>query len=228
MADEAIFLSASVPDPKRAPQYAKTADVVAITAAVGALVYVTLGRRRLVWGGHPAITPMIWVVAESIGVDYGQWVKLYQSRFFKDEFPEDNERFRNVVYTEIVDGDREKSLQHMRERMFKEQSFAAATYIGGMGGIVDEFDLFSMLQPKAKAIPVISTGGATCDLELKVKPFPDDLRTDLDYVALFHRHLGISPKEKRFSEPGKQPATLSERMWGPDDDKNRNDGFLSR
>ena len=96
----AIFLSASVPDPKRSPQHAKTADTVAITSAVGALVYVTLGRRRLVWGGHPAITPMIWVVAESMGVDYGKWVKLYQSKFFKEDFPEDNEQFRNVVLTE--------------------------------------------------------------------------------------------------------------------------------
>src|SRR3546814_9504194 len=45
---EAIFLSAGVPDPKRGPQYAATADTVAITAAVSALVHVTLGRRLLV------------------------------------------------------------------------------------------------------------------------------------------------------------------------------------
>ena len=45
---DAIFLSAGVPDPKRAQQYAKTADTIAITAAVSALVHVTLGRRLLV------------------------------------------------------------------------------------------------------------------------------------------------------------------------------------
>lgn len=61
---DAIFLSAGVPDPRRGPEYAATADTVAITAAVSALVYVTLGRRPLIWGGHPAITPMIWVIAE--------------------------------------------------------------------------------------------------------------------------------------------------------------------
>jgi hypothetical protein len=75
-----------------------------------------------------------------------QWVKLYQSKFFKDEFPEDNERFRNVTYTDIVDADREKSLRHMRERMFKEQSFESAVFIGGMSGIIDEFDLFRPLR----------------------------------------------------------------------------------
>ena len=61
MAD-AIFLSAGVPDPKRGPEYAATADTVAICAAVSALVHVALGRRLLVWGGQPAITPMIWVI----------------------------------------------------------------------------------------------------------------------------------------------------------------------
>src|SRR5258705_4522652 len=39
----------------------------------------TLGRRLLVWGGHPAITPMIWAAANDMGVDYGAWVHLYQS-----------------------------------------------------------------------------------------------------------------------------------------------------
>jgi hypothetical protein len=126
----AIFLSASVPDPKRAPNFAATADAVAITAAVSALLHVTLGRRPLVWGGHPAITPMIWVVAQDLGVDYGRWVRLYQSNYFEDEFPEDNERFRNVRYTDSVAGDREQSLHALRTRMFTDVQYAAAVFIG--------------------------------------------------------------------------------------------------
>jgi hypothetical protein len=35
---ESIFLSAGVPDPKRGPECAATADTVAITAAVSALL----------------------------------------------------------------------------------------------------------------------------------------------------------------------------------------------
>jgi hypothetical protein len=53
---------------------------------------------------HPAMTPMVWVVAQEVGVDYGRWVRLYQSRFFREEFPEDNERFRNVTFTDSVGG----------------------------------------------------------------------------------------------------------------------------
>ncbi len=118
MADT-IFLSASVPDPRRSPRFAESADSVAITAAVTALMYVTLGRRMLVWGGHPAITPMIWVAAESMDVDYATWVKLYQSKFFEDDFPEENARFGNVVFVDAVDNARGASLRLMRERMFR-------------------------------------------------------------------------------------------------------------
>ncbi|MET3414045.1 hypothetical protein [Methylobacterium sp. 1030] len=211
--EEAIFLSASVPDPQRAPHYARTADTVAIASAVSALVHVTLGRRLIVWGGHPVITPMIWIVAQDIGVDYGQWVRLYQSRHFKDEFPEDNRRFRNVTFTRDVGRDRERSLLAMRKRMFSERRFKAAVFIGGMGGIVQEFELFRRLQPHAAVVPVLSTGGATRELAAQAGPLSDDLSDDLDYVALFHRHLGISVKEERYRTPDDQPAGTDERFW---------------
>ncbi|MBY5821591.1 hypothetical protein [Rhizobium leguminosarum] len=212
---EAIFLSAGVPDPRRGPEFAATADTVAINAAVSALAYVALGRRRLIWGGHPAITPMILVMSEGMGVDYAEWVTLYQSEFFQDEFPEDNERFRNVVLTEKLEHGRDASLQLMRERMFKENDFAAAVFIGGMGGIVAEYEMFSKLQPSAKVLPVTSTGGAALDVAAKLSNLPPDFQDQRDYVALFHEHLNISVKEERFRVPGDQPVVVEERFWRP-------------
>lgn len=213
---EAIFLSAGVPDPRRGPEFAATADTVAITAAVSALVYVALGRRRLIWGGHPAITPMILVMSEGMSIDYAEWVTLYQSEFFKDEFPEDNERFRNVVFTEKLNNDREASLKLMRQRMFKEHEFKAAVFIGGMGGIVAEYEMFRQLQPHAKVIPVTSTGGASLDVAAKLGEVPSDFQDQRDYVALFHEHLDISVKEERFRVPREQPAVVEERFWRPE------------
>lgn len=210
---DAIFLSAGVPDPKRGPEYAKTADAVAITAAVSALVHVTLGRRLLVWGGQPAITPMIWAVAEGLGVEYGSWVRLYQSEHFEDEYPEDNERFRNVTYTEDVKGDREGSLRVMRERMFSDFNYTAGVFIGGMDGVVQEFDLLMKLQPKATALPILSTGGAVLDVAQRMSAVPPDLGGDFDYVALFHRHLRISVKEMRYRSPAEQPVSVAARLW---------------
>lgn len=207
----AVFLSASVPDPRRAENYAQTADAVAITAAVGALAYVTLGRRKLVWGGHPAITPMIAVIAESMDVDYGKWAIVYQSEFFKDEFPEDNARFQNVIFTKPVEKDREKSLLHMRERMFSEHPFDAAIFIGGMKGILDEFNLLLQIQPKAELYPIFSTGGATLDLQ-KNANYPGALIDELDYIALFHQLLKISPQENRYRDPKDQPVNMGQRF----------------
>ena len=212
---EAIFLSAGVPDPKRGPEYAATADTVAIQAAVSALVYVTLGRRLLVWGGQPAITPMIWVVAADMGIDYAGWVRLYQSRHFRDEFPEDNERFQNVTFSDDVGGDRERSLRAMRERMFIEHRFSSAVFIGGMGGIVDEYELFTRLQPDAVIIPVVSTGGATLKVAERIGSSAADLARDLDYVALFHRWLGVPVQEGRYAHPHDQPASPKQRIWRP-------------
>lgn len=208
-----IFLSASVPDPRRAPEYAASSDSVAIAAAVSALLHVCLGRRSLVWGGHPAITPMVCVVAESMGVDYGSWVKLYQSEHFLDEYPEDNARFQNVTYVEEVGGDREKSLRRMRERMFAEQDFCAGVFIGGMGGVIDEFELLLDNHPSATMLPVPSTGGAALELAARLAPHDPGLADERDYVALFHAHLGISPRENRYWLPSDQPVEPENRLW---------------
>ena len=210
---DAVFLSASIPDPKRGPAYAATSDTVAIRTAVSALVTVILGRRLLVWGGHPAITPMIWVVAEDIGVDYGSWVRLYQSRHFEEIYPEDNVRFQNVTYTDDVENDREKSLRRMREKMLSGYRFCAAVFIGGMGGIVDEFELFQRIQPNAKVVPLVSTGGATLEVAQRIDSLDRDLISDLDYVTLLHRHLAISIKEKRYRTPENQPNNAEDRLW---------------
>jgi hypothetical protein len=213
MMGNAIFLSASVPDPVRSPKMAATADSVAITAAVSALIHVTLGRRPLVWGGHPAITPMILCAAENLGVNYGKWVRLYQSKHFQDEFPEDNAKFSNVVYTPDM-GSREDSLLEMRKKMFASTKFHAAVFIGGMEGVIKEFNLFKKAQPKSKIVPVASTGGAAMAISDIMFNLDSDLSRDLDYVALFHRYLNIDVREKRYPDPGSQPAQPKSRKPG--------------
>src|SRR5271167_365037 len=162
MSPPAIFLSASIPRADRAERYFKTADPLAITAATKALVTVTLGRRLLVWGGHPSITPMIWAAAEDMRIDYGAWVHLFQSKLFQDDFPVENARFRNVTYVDPVGNDEEKSVEAMRLCMLAQNRFAftAGAFIGGMEGIEKEFDLFKRHYPNAPALPVASTGGA--------------------------------------------------------------------
>ncbi len=190
-----IFLSAGVPDPN-AKHYMGEADTAAISALVSALLFVALGRRQIVWGGHPAITPMIWAYAEALNVDYGKWVTLYQSDFFKDDFPEENARFGNVIVTKAVEGDRERSLEIMRRRMLSETRFEAAIFAGGMRGIFDEYRLVTELANGAKILPIVSTGGAAAALGAEVNA-SSDLVDELDYVALLFDRLSIDPNESR-------------------------------
>jgi hypothetical protein len=191
-----IFLSASVPSLGRAP-FDKDAEPQIIQAAVSALATVALGRRLIVWGGHPAITPMMWASALDLGVQYANAVRLFQSTLFQDEFPDENRHFGNMTYVDAVDKDRDRSLLKMRQQMLMSQPFEAAVFIGGMEGIFDEQALFSTLHPNAKCVPVAVTGGAARVLADKLQyEVPSDIGP-LDFISLFYRELNISPKERR-------------------------------
>jgi hypothetical protein len=187
-----FFLSASVPDPKRDPKYFDTADHIAIRDAVRALAMLVLPEHFLVWGGHPAITPMIRVIAQSLEASLQNHVWLYQSDFFRDQAPPDNKAFEHVVWTPRVDGDRQRSLEVMREKMLSEP-FDAGVFIGGMEGVEEEFDLFRKYQPGAKAFPVASTGGAALHLfNRQPESYPRALLDEQSYLLLFRRLLGLS------------------------------------
>ena len=211
--EDAVFLSAGVPDPA-ASHFMGHGDSVAISSAVSAVLNVTLGRRKLVWGGHPAITPMVWAFAESMGVDYGKWVVLYQSLFFKDEFPDETKKFENVIFTDRVRDDLTASLTEMRRRMLAETGFAAAVFIGGMRGIVDEYRLFRDLAPNAAILPIMSTGGAARELGFDIDADRAYAET-LDYVELMYAKLGIDPNERRYPTPSDQPEDLADRIEAP-------------
>ncbi len=212
-AESAVFLSAGVPDPS-ARHFVGEGDSVAISAAVAAVLEVTLGRRRLVWGGHPAITPMVWAFAESMEVDYGKWVLLYQSLRFKDEFPDETALFQNVVFTENVGDEVGPSLELMRERMLGENRFESAVFIGGMQGIIDECHLFAKRAPTARIVPVVSTGGAARLLGESLG-FGPETAADLDYVRFMYARLGVDPNERRYGTPADQPAAADARIQVP-------------
>ncbi|WP_313492329.1 SLOG domain-containing protein [Sphingobacterium multivorum] len=213
-----IFLSASVPLPERHPKYYSTADIIAIRDAVIALASLVLDKYRIIWGGHPSITPLIYFVIERIiqsrvdnkkintldveeqreilfkqlQQEISNHVTIYQSLFFKDKFPEDNEKFNNIIFTENK-GDIHSSIQFMREEMFLKNEFAAAVFIGGMDGIEVEYNMFKKLHPHAIMLPIASTGAATrivydslsSDDEAKHERF----LKDFGYMSLFQKYL---------------------------------------
>lgn len=185
-----IFLSASIPLQERDPQYIETADIIAIRDAVIALTTVVLPRYRLIWGGHPSITPLIYHVMEKLNLNIQEHVTLYQSIFFEKYFPKDNNKFKNIVLTDIVDDDRESSLLHMRSRMLGESEFAAGIFIGGMEGVEEEYDMFIEKHPKALVLPIASTGaGAKKIYDERFTDKNERLVKDYAYMSLFQKYL---------------------------------------
>lgn len=190
---KAIFLSASVPDPKRDPKYYDTADIIAIRDAVRALATVVLPHASLTWGGHPAITPLIRVVAESVGITGANKVRLFQSQWFSAELPTDNAAFEAYTMTPR-EASLQASLSVMRRIMLHSAAFDAAIFIGGMEGVEEEFAMFCEAHPQAKIWPIASTGAAAAILyerEMAKFRFPNILKTDFAYPSLFRDLLGL-------------------------------------
>jgi hypothetical protein len=188
----AVFLSAGIPDqPERGP-YLDVSDPVAIRDAVRALAgtALTLGYE-LVFGGHPAISPLVWQVAQSL--DKLPAVVIYQSREFEHVIPPEARRIPNLVWTEHG-VDRKHSLHLMRERMLDSHRFALGVFIGGMDGVETEFDLFRRAHPGAPVIPVFTTGGAAKFLWERADAgistaFYDRLHETRHYQSLFREVL---------------------------------------
>jgi hypothetical protein len=195
-----VFLSASVPDPRRNPKYFRSADLIAIREAVRALAGAVLPRSRLVFGGHPAITPLIGQIAERMKC-IGK-VTVYQSRYFSAMFPPDNKVFSKLVEVSAVPGDREGSLRRMRLRMLRSHDFAVGVFIGGMEGVEAEYRLFRKIHPGASALPIGSTGAAAqLLLEAEGSRLSPELRLALGeervYPTLFRRLITFKDSPRR-------------------------------
>lgn len=185
-----IFLSASIPLQERDPKYIETADIIAIRDAVIALTTVVLPSHRLIWGGHPSITPLIYYVMEKLDLDIQEHITLYQSRFFEKTFPEDNNKFENIIFTDIIDNDKDSSLLHMRNRMLDESAFVAGIFIGGMEGVEEEYDMFINKHHNAIVLPIASTGAAAKKIyDDRFADKNERLVKDYAYMSLFQKYL---------------------------------------
>jgi hypothetical protein len=191
---KSIFLSASISDPT--DKKAVPADPLMIHAAVRSFLALVLGRRRIVWGGHPSITPMVRAACSNLSLDYLDCVTLYQSEFFLEKFPRDNDVFRDIII--VPKGvDKKASLKAMRTAMFKENEFESAVFIGGMAGITDEYQLLHTLQPDSTLVPLFGTGGVASQLALKQGYDPRADPNPTDFTRQLVERLNVYPSESR-------------------------------
>lgn len=184
-----IFLSASIPLPERDQKYYHTADIIAIRDAVISLATVALPTCKLVWGGHPSITPLIYYVLQRMDLKINEHITLFQSRFFEKYFPEDNNKFNNVILTDKQEN-KPDSLKLMRTKMFESGKFDAAIFIGGMEGVEDEYSLFCEMHPEALLLPIASTGAAAKIVyDNYFKDKNERFEKDYAYMSLFQKYL---------------------------------------
>ena len=184
-----IFLSASVPTPDRDPKFYETVDVIAIQEAIRALVSTLVEQDgRLVFGGHPAITPMIRTLLNNVGESPYEYITLYQSAYFKPKFPTENKYFEKLKVVSAVKDDKKQSLFKMRKKMIGEKDYDCAVFIGGMEGIFDEFKMFRNIHPELPAFPIASTGAAALLVYEKYQYTCKILKSEYTYQKVF-RHI---------------------------------------
>ncbi|MCF5199889.1 MULTISPECIES: hypothetical protein [Pseudomonas syringae group] len=186
-----IFLSASVPDID-SPYY-KRCDPVLIQAALRSFLFTVIGRKHLVFGGHPSISPLILAICEDLGITNQNAVTIFQSKHFSGVIPEDNRKFANFIETP-VGNDLDQSLSIMRKQMFTNYRYDAAVFIGGKEGIVTEYEIFKRLCPNAKILALKSPGGAAAEIQKMPANEDDEL---LDYVRVFSSGLELHHKLDR-------------------------------
>lgn len=183
-----IFLSASVPSPASAQRYRRVENAhLEIQEAVISLsraVFVESGT--LVFGGHPAISPLVAMIAgeylaprfvEGRSADSQTPIQIYQSRAFEGFLPDETRMmfragYATLHWTEAVGGERfdpamprdrprcPRSLLLMRQRMIGEMSPVAMVCVGGMEGVEEEVEMFQELRRRAPIYVFGETGGA--------------------------------------------------------------------
>lgn len=185
-----VFLSASVPLPGRDERFLRTCDVIAVREAIKGLVEVIAERGMLVFGGHPAITPMIALLLRAYGTEAKKRVVLYQSEYFTKKMPQENDEFIDLRLIPAQSKSRKRSLAQMRKRMIEDTTFDGAVFIGGMEGVLEEYDLFKKHHPNARLWPIASTGAAAREVFVaEGRPQANLLLSEMTYPTLFRELL---------------------------------------
>jgi hypothetical protein len=188
----AIFLSASVPYRRdhssrmaggaRArlvalnQKYLDSAEPARIRSAVVAMTRTMLMHgMRLVFGAHPAISPMVLSAARDINAPKGS-ILIFQSEYFEKQLPDSTLELASwesgiLVFTPVVrvagkvkSEWRSPSLARMRELMVSVPNLSASIFIGGMEGVSQEAEVFHERNRRARMYAVASTGSAALEL----------------------------------------------------------------
>lgn len=178
LAGRHVFLSASFPSGERGEGF-QPFDAGEIAEAVTAIVRAVLASGgKLVFGGHPTITPLVLMIGSEIGVRHA--VNVFQSEWFKDRITAETIRLYgseigSIHWTRRCPT-RDHSLLEMRRLMFDFVELDGAVFVGGMEGIFDEYEYAGRVLPGVPRIPIAGPGGAAARLPSDAPDCPASLR----------------------------------------------------
>lgn len=177
-----VFLSASFPSGRRGEEV-RPFDAAAIADAVTAVVRAVLvNGGRLLFGGHPTITPLVLMIGSELRLQNA--VDVFQSQWFRDRITGDTWRLARLRVGTIHFTPRREtldaSLAEMRRQMLEFVVPAGAIFVGGMSGIVDEYELVGSIRPGVPRIPVVGPGGAAARLPMERDDVPEALRQEVE------------------------------------------------
>lgn len=163
-----MFLSAGLPSGDHARDF-RPYDVTAITEAVTAVAEAVLAAGgRILFGAHPAVSPLLLMVAGDVG--RRNVVEIFQSRRFAGEVKAEAlelvaRGFGESHWTDRMPGrDVADDLRRMREEMIDSGPLDAAVFIGGMDGVLAEYAMVAERRPSVPLLPIRSAGGAAARL----------------------------------------------------------------
>ena len=184
-----LLLSASVPSDKRDKRFTKikNAQIQIEEAVIGLSRNIFQAGGKIVFGGHPSISPLVAMVATEYSVNKEienenrnergeKRITIFQSKAYEEVIPKEttslfNLGYSDIIWTEARNGEEfnpkiqktaqcHKSLEFMRTEMMKGK-IDALVCIGGMEGVELEFALFRELHPNKPIFILKSTGGAS-------------------------------------------------------------------
>lgn len=183
-----IFLSASIPTIGR--EYYEDSNPLIIREAVVAFARVCMEYNiEFYFGGHPAISPLVYQIAKNYLGDKVAPIRIYQSEWFKDSIPTEVKYYGNIVWTSKCE-DIATSVQLMRKQMFEEnRDTCCAVFIGGMEGIIDEANRIKSLCPDIRLLPIASTGCASAIVYEMLEIHDADMESNIVYLKVFRKLL---------------------------------------
>ena len=131
---------------------------------------VLVANGRLLFGGHPTITPLVLMVASELEIEGA--VDVFQSRWFADQITRETRTLQDAGFGEIHwtprRATREQSLETMREAMLgHDRKLIAGVFVGGMEGVREEYELFRRFQPLVPRVSLVGPGGAAAKLPME-------------------------------------------------------------